>query len=189
MKIEKDIKGQNENLKKKRTISSINQHIEPKIKLMRSIVTSPPIQNAFAFAPQMKNAIANAPHIQDAIVTATPVRTQEDKNQFEDQYEAAKFLNWRLSDCYQELYEIENSLHMVEYDKIPTANNKNQFSEKFMIELDQSVKSAVHLSYFQSKVDHLHKYICKIKVNMIKLGLKFGVKLCQKTLHEAESHF
>lgn len=47
----------------------------------------------------------------------------------EDPFEIAYFLNWRWNEYYQELKEIENSLHMVEYNEMPPTNTNNLFSE------------------------------------------------------------
>ena len=48
----------------------------------------------------------------------------QDYDHFEfDQYELAKFLNWRLSGLYLKFNEIENGLYIVEHGKIPFPNS------------------------------------------------------------------
>ena len=108
---------------------------------------------------------------------------------FKDNFEIAKYLNWRLNESYQELKEIENSLYMVEHNEMATISVNKLFSVDSMSNLEQLLTSKDHINYFHSKIEHIYKFIGKLVMNMSKLGLKFGIRLIQRNPVEIINHF
>ena len=121
--------------------------------------------------------ISNSPVIQD----------DTEKQLYENLNEAAKVLTWRLCGIYHKLSEIEYGLYIVEHDEIPTSCDKEQFCTQ--LDFEEFVKSGnyLNLKCFQSNIIGLYKCLGKIKMNMSRLGLKFGAKIRERNTSEIDS--
>ena len=77
---------------------------------------------------------------------------KEDQNQqsYEKQYDAIKFLDWRLNGFYQEINNINISLYVVKNNDIPSPKTKIAYFDKPETDPNESIES-----YFCSNIDHL----------------------------------
>ena len=104
----------------------------------------------------------------------------------QDALQTVKVLNWRLSGFYELIAHIENSIYMLEYDKVPPANT-NKFSEKSMSDLDELVQKGVIFNFFESNINCIYGNIEKMKIEIAMLGSKFGAKVVKNKDFKKES--